>query len=114
VVFETDERAGLDVIDLRVDHNVADEAFLAGFGFDVDEADAWETLALGRLVVVAQQLVAAANGEDRGARLHRHLKRWLLVLQQVFVHQGLLAVLTAAKEKDVNVLHVLGRAAAEL
>jgi hypothetical protein len=52
VVFESDQRAGRDVVDLGVDDDVADEALLAGLRSYIDKADAGESLALGGLVVV--------------------------------------------------------------
>ena len=62
MILETDQggRVQLDVI-VGVDHHVADESSLAGFCPDVDEADAWEALALGGLVVMAEELIAAAH-----------------------------------------------------
>jgi hypothetical protein len=74
VVFETDQRRRRQALDLRVDNDVADEALLARLGFHVDQTDAGEPLTLGGLVVVAEKLIAAADGEDRGARLHRALE----------------------------------------
>jgi hypothetical protein len=117
VVLEPDEggwREVGEVVGFGVDDHVADEAFFSGFGFHVDHADAREALTLGGLVVVAQELVAAAYREHRRAGVHRPFKRWLLVLEEVFVHQGLLAVLAAAKEENVDVLHSVGGASTEL
>jgi len=62
VVFETDERLRCQRFNLRVDHDVANEAFLSRLGSYIDHADAGESLALGRLVVVAKELIAAADG----------------------------------------------------
>jgi len=114
VVLETDKRAGGDVLDLHVDHDVTNEAFLAGFSSHVDEADAGESLAFRGLVIVAEKLVAATDGEHRGAGLDSALQWRLLVLDEVFIYESLLAVLPPAEEEDVHVLHVLGGAAAEL
>ena len=114
MVFETDQRCGRQALDLRVDNHVSNEAFLARLGFHVDKADAGEALALGGLVVVAEELVSAADGKHRRASVHRALERRLFVLEEVFVHQCLLPVLAASKEEDVDVLHALGVAAAEL
>jgi len=36
------------------------------------------------------------------------------VLEEVFVNEGLLAVLAAAEEEDVDLVHLLGRASPEL
>jgi len=114
VVFETDEGGGCEVGHFGVDDDVANEAFLARFGFYVDQADAWEALALGGLVVVAEELVAAAHRKDLSAGLNRSLQGWLLVLEEVFVNEGLLAVLAAAEEEDIDLVHLLGRASPEL
>jgi len=67
VVLETDERGRHEVDDVHVDDHVADEPALAGFGVHVDQADARKALALGGLVVVAQQLVAATHRQHDGA-----------------------------------------------
>jgi hypothetical protein len=63
VVLEADQGCGVQIGERRVDHDVSDEASLPGFGAHVDEADAWESLTFPRLVVVAEELVAAADGE---------------------------------------------------
>jgi len=81
VVFETDQRAGRDVLELSINDDVADEALLAGFRSHVDEADTREPLAFGRLVVVAEELVTAADREHRRAGLYRAFERRLLVLE---------------------------------
>src|SRR5438067_1065125 len=111
VVLETDEGARLQSFDVRLDHDVSDEALLAGFCFDVDEADAVISLAVGGLVVVAEQLVAAADGEDLGAVLGCLLEVVALVLDEVVVDERLLAVLATAEEEDVDVGEVVGPAA---
>jgi len=61
VVLESDQRRRVDAFDRRVHDHVADESFLACFGAHVDEPDARKSLAFGRLVVVAEQLIAAAH-----------------------------------------------------
>ncbi len=114
MVLEADERARRDALDLGVDDDIADEALLAGFGSDVDHADAREPLALGGLVVVTEKLISAADGKHRRTRIDRALEGGLFVLDEVFVHERLLAVLTATEEEDVHVLHVFGGAAAQL
>jgi len=45
VVLETNQGGGLKVDQRGVNDHVADEAPLAGFGANVDQADAWEPLA---------------------------------------------------------------------
>jgi len=114
VVFETDERLGVERFDLGVDDDVADEALLAGLRAYVDHSDAGKFFALGGLVVVAEQLVAAAHREDHRPVVHRLLEWRLLELEQIFVDERLLAVLAAAEKEDVDLLHPLDGAAAEL
>jgi len=69
VVLESNQRPGHEIrhFCVDVDDDIADEALLARFSADVDEPDAREALALGGLVVVAEQLVAAAYGQHDGA-----------------------------------------------
>src|SRR5216683_3932028 len=114
VVLETDQGRGRDVGEIGVDDDIADESALASLGADVDQADAGESLAVAGLVVVAEELVAAADGEDPCAGGDRTLEGRLLMLDEVFVHERLLAVLPAAEEEDVDLVHTLGRAATEL
>jgi len=114
VVFESDQRPGRDVLDLGVDDDVADEALLAGLSPYVDHADAGESLAFGGLVVVTKKLVAAADRKHRRTCVNRTLEWRLLVLEQVFVNESLLAVLPAAEEEDVDVFHVLSRSSWQL
>jgi len=114
VIFETDKRGGREADDVRIDHDVADEASFSGFRAYVDEADAWEALSLRRLVVVAQELVAAAHRQHDGACCDRSFQGGLLVLEQVLVDERLLAVLAAAEEEDVDLVHFLCGSAAEL
>ena len=114
MVLETDEGRGLDVNQSGVDDHVADEPALACLGAHVDEADAREPLALAGLVVVAEQLVAAAHGEHAGAGRDRALERRLLVLEEVFIDERLLAILPAPEKENVDLVHTLGRAPPEL
>src|SRR5229473_5013352 len=114
VVLETDEGRGRDVGQVGVDDDIADESALACVGADVDQADAGESLALAGLVVVAEELVAAADGENACAGGDGALERRLFVLDKVFIHERLLAVLPAAEEENVDLVHSLGRFATEL
>jgi hypothetical protein len=66
VVLETDKRHGdetvrLIEVDVGVDDDIADEPSLAGLSADINEADAREALGLCGLVVVAEELIAAAH-----------------------------------------------------
>ena len=51
----------------RLAEHVADQARRAGDGLQVDEAGAGDLVALVAAVAVAEELVAAADGEERGA-----------------------------------------------
>jgi len=112
VVFKTDERLRLERFDVGVDDDIADESLLARLGGHVDHADARKFFALAGLVVVAQQLVAAAHCEHYRAVAHRLLEGRLLELEQVFVDERLLAVLAAAEKEDVDLVHLFDGAAA--
>jgi len=112
VILEADQGCRVQVGQVCVDDNVADESFLAGFSANVDEADAGEALALCGLVVVAEELVAAADRQYLRTCVRRSLERRLLVLQEVFIDEGLFSVLAAAEEKDVDLVHSFSRAAA--
>ena len=61
MVLESDQRRRVDTLDRGIHDHVADEPFLAGLGAHVDEPDAGEALAFCRLVVVPEQLIAAAH-----------------------------------------------------
>jgi hypothetical protein len=73
VVLETHQRRGVEIDQVGVDDDVADESLLTGFCLHVDQADAREALALRGLVVVAQELVAAAHREHHRACFDRAL-----------------------------------------
>ena len=112
--LETDQRFWGEGFDFRVHDDIADEALLPRLGPDVDHADTWESLALAGLVVVAEELVAAAHREHAGAAVHCFLEWWLLELEEVFVDERLLAILAASEEEDVDLVHLRDGAAAEL
>src|SRR5438477_604325 len=113
VVLETDEARRGECVDLGPDDDVADEALLARLRCDVDHADAIEFLAVRRLVVVAEELVAAAHREHlRAILFDGSLQRLVFELPEVVVDEGLLAVLAAAEEEDVDVVHLARRTAA--
>src|SRR5712692_1456582 len=114
VILEADEGLWVEVGHVGVDDHIADESALAGLGANVDEADAGEALAVGGLVVVAQELVAATHGQHAGAACYRALERGLLGPDELFVYQRLLAILAAAEKEDIDVLHALGGAAPQL
>jgi len=114
VVLESDQRGRIDALEGRVHDHIADETFLAGFGAHVDEPDAGKSLAFGRLVVVPEQLIAAAHGEHHRAVGDGYFQRLLLDLDQVVIHERLLAVLAATEEEDVHIFDSVCRAAAEV
>src|SRR6266851_188333 len=114
VILEADEGLWVKVGHVGVDDHIANESALAGLGANVDEADAGEALAVSGQVVVAEELVAATHGQHAGAACYRALEWGLLGLDEVFVYQRLLAILAAAEEEDIDVLHALGGAAPQL
>src|ERR1700687_4121064 len=114
MVLEADEGRRLEVGQVGIHDHVADEAPLAGLGAHVDEADAREPLAIGGLVVVAEQLIAATNSEHARAVGHRAREWSLLVLEEVVVHERLLAILAAPEEEHVDLVHALGGSPPEL
>ena len=91
----------LHAVEAAVDQHVADDAGVAGDGLQVDEAGAEDLVALVAEVAVAEQLVAAADREQRRALGQRLADRRHLAAQLVG-HQHLVAVLAAADEDDVG------------
>src|SRR5207247_9777704 len=92
VVVKTHQRAGPEVLQVGLDDNVADEALLPSLGPDVDQADAVEAFAVGGLVVMAEQVVATANREDRGGVPNRARVCLLLGLSDVVTYHGVVAI----------------------
>ena len=88
-------------VEVDLDRDVADQprAVLA-HRLEVDEADAREPLA-AELVAVAEQLVAAADGEDHLAARGRGVQRVALDGGEVLGAQRLVAVLAAADVEEV-------------
>ena len=104
VVLEADQGARLQAQPADVHDHVADAAPGTGLGVQVEQPEAGEPLALGRLVVVPEQLVSAADRQQGGAARQRARQGLRLELQEVVVDQRLLPVLAAAEEEDVHVL----------
>ena len=77
VVLETDQRARAEALDLGLNDDVADEAPLPRLRPHIDEPDPVVALAVGGLVVVAEQLVAAADSQDLRSVSNRTLQRRL-------------------------------------
>ncbi len=71
VVLESDQLAVL----LRVDHGVADEPLGPSLRHQVEQADARQRRGIVRAVLVAKQLIAAADCEQRCALLDGGLDR---------------------------------------
>src|SRR5256885_5601402 len=66
MVLESDERSVR-----RVHQQIPDEAFPASAGRDVENPESWDRRADLRNIFVPQELVAAADREDRGAAVDR-------------------------------------------
>src|SRR5205814_9825214 len=86
-----------------VDHDVADEPPRAGDADRIEEADSWQGLGVVRTVLVAKELVAAADGEQGRAVFDRGAKRLTLRPPQIAGDGGLLLVLAAAPEEEIDV-----------
>src|SRR5439155_5418032 len=84
--------------------DVPDAAPAPGHGPCIEQADPGQFFPAAGPEVLAEQLVAAADREQRGTRLHRPLDRFGLALDQVIGNHGLLAILAAAEEDQVRCL----------
>src|SRR5687768_2851418 len=102
VVLEARQKLALAGLELAFEEHVADHAALAGHCLVRKEADAREHRAVAPAVGAAEQLVAAADREDRRAACRRLLQS-LALLDEVDRHQRLLAVLAAADVEEVVV-----------
>ena len=71
VVLEAGERLPLTRLELALEEHVADHPLVSGDRLEREEADARHVLAVEALVAAAEQLVAAAHGEQRGAAVDR-------------------------------------------
>src|SRR5258705_13351520 len=95
MVLESRDSA-LTGAEVDFDRNVADQSGARyPHRLQIDEAEAGKAL-LAKLVGVAEQLVAAANGEDRGIARHGSGERLALRLDHVGGNRPLVAVLAAA------------------
>src|SRR4029077_1840776 len=84
-----------------LDRDVADQArALRAHGAEVDEPDARDLL-VAELVGVAEELVAAADGEDGAAVAGRGVERVTLAIDEVLRAELLIAVLAAAEVEEV-------------
>ncbi len=75
----------------------------------VDQPQTGQLLAVGRHVVLAQQLVATADCQHHGAAVDGFPNRADFVLGRVFEDQLLIAVLAAAPKDQVNTRQVRAR-----
>jgi hypothetical protein len=100
VVLEAGQEPALAGLELALEEHVADHPALAGHRLVREEADARQYLAVTPAVGAAEQLVAAAHGEDHRAACGR-LLQGLALLDQIGRHQRLLAVLAAAHVEEV-------------
>src|SRR4051794_32962192 len=71
MVLESDQSLRGLPLQPAVEHDVSDHAPAAGLGHQVDEADAAHLVPLMAAVVVAEQLVAAADCQHAGTVVHR-------------------------------------------
>ncbi len=101
VVLEADEALGAAAGQVAVDDHVADRARVAGERLEVDEARARDLVALVAAVAVAEQLVAAADGEQRRAVVERRAQRGRLA-QELLGDEHLVAILPAADQDQVR------------
>jgi hypothetical protein len=100
VVLEPRERPPLARHELAREEHVADHAPLAGDGLEREEAGAGEVVAAVAAVAAPKELVAAADGEERGAALDRLAQR-VAARGEVRRDERLLAVLPAADVEEV-------------
>ena len=85
---------------LAVEQHVADHAALAGDRLVREQPDAWQQRARSLAIAAAEQLVAAADGEQGGAALDGRPDR-LALPGEVGRDQRLLAILPAADVEQV-------------
>ena len=98
MIFESDQ-----LTPPALDDDVADEPLGSGDAGRVEQADAGQRLGVVRPVLVTEQLVAAADGEQGGAVFDRRPQRLTLRALQVVGDGDLLLVLAAAPEKAIDV-----------
>ena len=101
VVLEAGERLAVARLELALEQHVADHPPLAGDGLERQEPDARHVLAVEAAVAAAEQLVAAAHREQRGAAVDDRLDQRLRLRREVLGDEELLAVLAAADVVEV-------------
>ena len=87
-------------LELALEENVADHPLLSGDGLEREKADARHVLAVEAAVAAAEQLVSAADGEQRGTAVDRRAQRVRLE-EQILGDEHLLAILAAADVVEV-------------
>jgi hypothetical protein len=101
VVLEARDGPPVAPVELALDQHVPDHAALAGDGLVREQADAGVLDAVGVAVEAAQELVAAADGEERGA-VGDLLAKSVALRREIRRDEGLLAVLPAADVEEVD------------
>src|SRR5581483_10603513 len=96
VVLEPREGSTLAGIELAVEQHVADHPLLAGDRLEREQADAGHVLAVEAPIAAAEQLVSAADGEERRATLDDGFDQRLRLRGEVLRDEVLLAILPAA------------------
>ena len=96
VVLEAGERVPHARLELALEEHVSDHSRVARHGLEREEADARHVLAVEAAVAAPEQLVAAADREERGAA-GRGLLQPLRFRGEVGGDEELLAILSAPR-----------------
>ncbi len=100
MVLEAGDRPPLARLKLALEEHVADHPLVSGDGLEREKADARHVLAVKALVAAAEQLVAAAHGEHRGAAVDR-FPQCVSLEEKILRDEQLLAILAAADVVEV-------------
>ena len=98
MVFKAHHRKAAELF-VHLVHIVADHAGLRTHGIEIQRADKVAALSVVGLVIRAQHLVAAANGEDGHAVLYSRHKLFVPAAVQILQQHLLFEVLSAADER---------------
>src|SRR5438093_3917931 len=101
VILKPDELAAR-----RIREEIADESLLSRARRDVEDSDTRDRGTGLRHVLVAEELVAAADREDRGAGLYGLAKSRTVLAREVGPHDVLALVLPSADKPDVGPVRV--------
>ena len=88
-------------LELALEQDVADHPSVAGHGLERQQPDTRHVLAVEAAVAAAEQLVAAADREERGAAFEHGLLERLGLRREVLRDEQLLAVLAAADVVEI-------------